>query len=214
MALGDDWVTRVIFCLDWAQSKHKGEVGLNGVWLLPPTTLSRTTRAHLPITARTKPSSMQERCLLSSGREILAQTSATSSHPQYLSSKNRWTVNSPQFFLQHLCNFRPNSLTIFSILLFQTICVFPCPQSPTSLCGPYLPRGHTYHKSMKKIHANAVKPMLSKKFVTAEFAVLFVYGLERMRFAESALVCMVRGKFICLFLQVVTWAHILLFQMK
>ncbi len=75
------------------------------------------------------------------------------------------------------------------------------------------PRGHSYHKSLKN-YANAVKPMLSKRLATVEFAVLFVYGLERMWFAESALVCMVSGKFICLFLQAVIWAHILLFQMK
>ncbi len=34
---------------------------------------SRATRAHLPTTARTKPSSTQERCLFGSGREILEQ---------------------------------------------------------------------------------------------------------------------------------------------
>ncbi len=42
----------------------KGEVDLNPseFFLRPPP--SRSTRAHLPITARTKPSSTQERCLL------------------------------------------------------------------------------------------------------------------------------------------------------
>ncbi len=52
----------------------KGEVDL-----LPPPTPSRSTRAHLPITARTKPSSPQQRCLFSSGCEILVQTFGTSS---------------------------------------------------------------------------------------------------------------------------------------
>ncbi len=41
--------------------------------------LSPSTRAQLPITARTKPSSTQEKCLLSSDCEILEQTSSTSS---------------------------------------------------------------------------------------------------------------------------------------
>ncbi len=36
-------------------------------------------RAHLPITARTKPSSTQERCLFGSCREILKQIAGTSS---------------------------------------------------------------------------------------------------------------------------------------
>ncbi len=49
------------------------------VWILPPPTPSRPTRAHLPITARTKPFSMKERCLLCSDSEILEQTSSTSS---------------------------------------------------------------------------------------------------------------------------------------
>ncbi len=58
------------------------------VWHLPPPTPSRATRAHLPITARTKPSSTQERCLFSSGREILEQSVDTPSLvTQYLSSK-------------------------------------------------------------------------------------------------------------------------------
>ncbi len=41
--------------------------------------------------------------------------------------------------LQHLCNFCAHPLTIFSILLPQTIRVSPYPQSPTSLCGYYWP---------------------------------------------------------------------------
>ncbi len=53
-----------------------------------------------------------------------------------ISSKNSWTVNGLKFSLQHLCNFCPHILTIFfSILLPQTIYVFPYPQSPTRLCG-------------------------------------------------------------------------------
>ncbi len=56
-----------------------------------------------------------------------------------VSSKNSWTVNCPKSSLQHLCNFCPPSLTIFSILLPQTIYVFPYPQSPTRLCGYYWP---------------------------------------------------------------------------
>ncbi len=38
---------------------------------------SRSTRAHLPITARTKPSSTKERCLFCPCGEILEQTSST-----------------------------------------------------------------------------------------------------------------------------------------
>ncbi len=53
--------------------------------------------------------------------------------------KNSWTVNGPKSSLQHLCHFCPHSLTIFSILLPQTIYVFPYPLSPTSLCGHYWP---------------------------------------------------------------------------
>ncbi len=39
--------------------------------------------------------------------------------------KTCWTVNGPKSSLQHMCNFCPHSLTIFSILLPQTIYVFP-----------------------------------------------------------------------------------------
>ncbi len=39
-------------------------------------------------------------------------------------------VSQPKSFLQHLCNFCPHSLTIFSKLLPQTIYVFPYPPIP------------------------------------------------------------------------------------
>ncbi len=42
-----------------------------------------------------------------------------------LRSKISCTVIGPKSSLQHLCNFGPHSLTIFSILLQQTIYVFP-----------------------------------------------------------------------------------------
>ncbi len=51
----------------------KGEVDLN------PPTPSRSTRVHLPITARIKPSSTKERCLFCPCGEILEQTSSTPS---------------------------------------------------------------------------------------------------------------------------------------
>ncbi len=81
----------------------------------------------------------QERCLLSSGCEILEQASGTSivlSPSIFIFKKNSWTVNGLK---SSLCNFCSHSLTIFSILLPQTIYVFPYPQSPTSLCGYYWP---------------------------------------------------------------------------
>ncbi len=104
----------------------KGEVDLQPSEFF----LRRDTRAHIPITARTKPSSTQERCHLSSGCEILEQTSDTSSNT---SSKHSWAVNGPKSSLRHLCNFCPHSLTIFSILLPQNIYVFPLPPVPDQL---------------------------------------------------------------------------------
>ncbi len=56
----------------------KGEVDLNLSEIFPPPTPRRSTRTHLPVTARTKPSSTQEPCLLRSDCEILEQTSLTS----------------------------------------------------------------------------------------------------------------------------------------
>ncbi len=53
--------------------------------------------------------------------------------------KNSWTVNGPKFFLPRLCTSCPHSLTFFSILLPQTIYIFPYPQSSTSLCDYYWP---------------------------------------------------------------------------
>ncbi len=90
---------------------------------LPPPTPSRSTRAHLPITARSKPSSTQERCLLRSDCEILKQTSSTSTIVT-LSIYLRKAVGFS--FVRNLpCNFCPHSLTIFTILLSKTIYVFP-----------------------------------------------------------------------------------------
>ncbi len=99
-------------------------------------TPSRTTGAHLPITARTKPSPTQERCLLSSGCEI-EQTSCTSS----LATLSLYLQKAagPSMVRNLPCSTCVTSLTIFSILLPQTIYVFPYPQSPTSLCGYYWP---------------------------------------------------------------------------
>ncbi len=62
-----------------------------------------------------------------------------SCHRQYLSSKNSLTVNGTKSSLQHLFNFCPHSLTIFSLLLPQTIYVFPYSQSPICLCGYHWP---------------------------------------------------------------------------
>ncbi len=79
---------------------------------------TRAMRAHLPVTARAKPSSTQEQCLLSLGREILEQTAGTSC-PVTLSiylHLNNWTVNVPKSFLQHLFYFCSHSLTFLSIL--------------------------------------------------------------------------------------------------
>ncbi len=90
---------------------------------------SRATRTHLPIAARSKASSTQRRCLFCSCHEILAQIASTSNvvNPSVYVQKNSWTVNGPKFFLQHLCNLCPHSLTIFTILLPQTIYVFLSP---------------------------------------------------------------------------------------
>ncbi len=109
---------------------------------------SRPTRAHLPITARTKPPSTQERCLFCPDSEILEQTSSTSSLGtlRFYLQKNSWTVIGPKSSLKHLRNFCPHSLTIFSILLPYTNHVFSLnTQSPSRLCGynwplwPFLP---------------------------------------------------------------------------
>ncbi len=74
-------------------------------------------------------SSTKERCLLGPDSEILEQTSSTSSLGTHSFSlqKNGWTVIGSKSSLQHLCNFCPHSLTIFSILLPQTIYVFHYP---------------------------------------------------------------------------------------
>ncbi len=64
--------------LTLAFKMFKCEVDLNPSDFSPPTK-SRARRAHLPMTARAKPSSTQERCLFGSGREILEQIVGTSS---------------------------------------------------------------------------------------------------------------------------------------
>ncbi len=56
-----------------------------------------------------------------------------SCHPQYLSSKNSWTSHGPKSSRQHLCNFCPPLLTIFSILIAQAFYVFPHPPIPNPL---------------------------------------------------------------------------------
>ncbi len=74
-------------------------------WLINPPTLSRATRAHLPITARTKPSSKQEWCLFGPGREILEQIAGASSLVTLSIDlqKNSLSANDPKSILQHLC---------------------------------------------------------------------------------------------------------------
>ncbi len=58
----------------------KGEVDLNPCdFFLPPLGSNRVTKAHLLITARTKLSSTQQRCLFGSGSKILEQAASTSS---------------------------------------------------------------------------------------------------------------------------------------
>ncbi len=97
------------------------------IWILPPPTPSRSMRAHLPITARTKPSSTKERCLFCPGGEILEQTSSTprlGTHRFYL----RKTVGPS--LVRNLPSSTcltsvPIHWQLFSILLPQTIYVFP-----------------------------------------------------------------------------------------
>ncbi len=57
----------------------KGEVDLSPSDLLPPSIPSRAKMAYPQITARTKPSSTQERCIFCSCCEILEQIAGTSS---------------------------------------------------------------------------------------------------------------------------------------
>ncbi len=114
------------------------------VWLLSPTIQSRATRAHPPITARTKPSLTPERCLFRYGHEILEQTVGTSSLVTlsiYLQKQldRQWSKIFPA---APSC---PHSLIFFSILLPQTIYIFPYPQSRLVYAIITASRGHSYH---------------------------------------------------------------------
>ncbi len=70
---------------------------------------------------------LQGPSLFCPGGEILEQTSSTPSLGtlRFYLQKNSWTAIGSKSSLQHLCNFCPHSLTIFSILLTQTLYVFP-----------------------------------------------------------------------------------------
>ncbi len=145
------------------------------VWFLPPPTPSRSTRARVPITARTKPSSMQERWILSSDCGILEQIPAQSCNPQYLSSKNRWTANGPKSSLQHLCIFFSYSLTIFSNILPQTTNVSPYPRILISLCG------HCWSSWL-------VLPLTNKyrlQWIVKTSTVLYFYSFPICRFVKK-----------------------------
>ncbi len=119
----------------------RGEVDLN------PPTPSQSTRAHLPITARTKPSSAQERCLLSTGCEILEQTAGTSSLAT-LGIYLQKTVG-PSMVRNLPCSTCMNSVPIIDNFLYiitpDYLC-FPLPSVPNvTITGL---RGHSYHYSM------------------------------------------------------------------
>ncbi len=66
---------------------------------------------------------MKERSLLCPDSKILEQTSSTSSLGtlSFYLQNNSWIVIGSKSSLHHLCNFCPHSLTIFSILLPQTL---------------------------------------------------------------------------------------------
>ncbi len=106
--------------------------------LLTSPTPSRATRAHLPITARTKPS--LTRCLFSSGSEILEQTARTSNLvilSIYLQKQldRQWSEifpATPMFFLSLF-------IGIFLFTVTPDYLCFPLPQSQTSLCDYYCP---------------------------------------------------------------------------
>ncbi len=112
-----------------------------------PTTEFRSTRAHLPITARTKPSSTQEWCLLSSGCEIMEQTSGTSSLvtlSTYL-QKTVW----PSMVRNLPCSTYVTSVPIhwhFSQYCYPRLFMFSLTLNPRPayvvITGP---RGHSYH---------------------------------------------------------------------
>ncbi len=95
------------------------------------------SRAHLPITARTKPSSTKERCLLCPDSEILGQTSSSSN------------LRKLSFFLQKtfgpsLVRNLPCSTCVASVpIQFSQYCYLRLfmfslnTQSPTRVCGYY-----------------------------------------------------------------------------
>ncbi len=115
---------------------------LNGEVDLNPPTPNRSARAHLPITARTKLSSAQERCLLST--EILEQTAGTSSLAN-LGIYLQKTVG-PSLVRNFPCSTCINYVPIIDNFLYiitpDCLC-FPLPPVPNvTITGP---RGHSYH---------------------------------------------------------------------
>ncbi len=117
------------------------------IWLLPPHTPSRTTRAFLPITARIKPSSTQEWCLFSPGHEILEQIAGTSSLVT-LSIYIQKTVGS-LMGRKLSCSTCVNSSDIFhlhfSLCCYPDNLCFPYLQTPTGWYDYYWPSFHFYH---------------------------------------------------------------------
>ncbi len=98
----------------------------------------RPQRAYLPITARTKPSSTQARCLFCSCREILEQIGGTSTIVTlsiYLQKQldRQWSEMFPAAPVQILFPF----IEIFLDTVTPYYLCFPYPQTLTSLCGYY-----------------------------------------------------------------------------
>ncbi len=98
----------------------------------------RTKRAHLPITARTKPSSTQVRCLFRPCREILEQIGGTSTIVNlsiYLQKQldRQWSEMFPAAPVQILFSFID---IVLGTVTPDYLC-FPYPQTLTSLCGYY-----------------------------------------------------------------------------
>ncbi len=116
-------------------------------WPLLPPTPSRATKTHLPITARTKLSSTQERCLLSSGCEVLEQTSSASSLVT-LSIYLQKTVG-PSMVRNRPCSTCVTFVPIhwqFSQYCYPRLFIFTLTPNPRPayvvITGP---RGHSHH---------------------------------------------------------------------
>ncbi len=121
----------------------KGEVDLSPCdFFPPPLRPSRVTKANLLITAKTKLSSTQQRCLFSSGSKILEQTAGTSSKAVGSS-----VVQNPFF---STCVISVPLCWYFSLHCYPTQLMLSHTPKPRPVnVVIFGPHSHSYHLSIK-----------------------------------------------------------------